>query len=139
MLEERLSTTVKPRVSRGTNPPKLKTKEKEQQTDIDLERAAMFDQLVDAENQTMQSTNIQSTQYYGGQSNYNGLARNQPINSSYDQQPLMIQQNNIRTNRIMSAVNPAPADSSNAVTMNIVSEEGHTEHILNNNASDYNE
>ena len=43
MLEERLSTTVKPRVSRGTNPPKLKTKEKEQQTDIDLERAAMFD------------------------------------------------------------------------------------------------
>jgi hypothetical protein len=39
----------------------------------------------------------------------------------------------------MSAVNPAPADSSNAVTMNIVSEEGHTEHILNNNASDYNE
>jgi hypothetical protein len=43
MLEERLSTTVKPRVSRGTNPPKLKTKEKDQQTDIDFERAAMFD------------------------------------------------------------------------------------------------
>jgi len=49
MLEERLSTTVKPRVSRGTVT-KIKTKEKDQQTDIDLERAAIFDQYYEAEN-----------------------------------------------------------------------------------------
>lgn len=51
----------------------------------------------------------------------------------------MIQQNNIRANRIMSAANPALGDASNAVTMNIVSEEGHTDHNLNINASDYND
>jgi hypothetical protein len=51
----------------------------------------------------------------------------------------MIQQNIIRTNRIMSAANPALGDASNAVNMNIVSEEGHTEHNLNIITSDYNE
>jgi hypothetical protein len=39
----------------------------------------------------------------------------------------------------MSAVNPALADSSNGVTMNVVSEEGRTENIVKNNTSDYNE
>ena len=49
MLEDQLSTTAKPRVSRGTNT-KNKTKEKEQQTEIDMERAAVFDQYFEAEN-----------------------------------------------------------------------------------------
>ena len=39
----------------------------------------------------------------------------------------------------MSATNPALGDASNVVTMNIVSEGGQTDNLLDRNADDYND